>query len=64
MNGERAISAQMEMWLGQAFGTSPQYWQTLQAIYDLKRARAEMPADALRIAPYSAAGAARTPEQA
>jgi addiction module HigA family antidote len=61
MNGERAISAQMAIRLGQAFGTSPQYWQNLQAIHDLKRARAEMPADAPRIAPYSAAGAGRHP---
>jgi addiction module HigA family antidote len=55
MNGERSISAQMAIRLGQAFGTSPQYWQNLQAIYDLKRARAEMPDEALRIAQYSAA---------
>jgi addiction module HigA family antidote len=55
INGERSVSAEMAIRFGQAFGTSPQYWQNLQAIYDLKRARAEMPADALRIAPYSAA---------
>ena len=43
MNGERSISAQMAIRLGQAFGTTPQYWMNLQAIYDLKRARAEIP---------------------
>jgi addiction module HigA family antidote len=52
MDGERSISAQMAIRLGQAFGTTPQYWQDLQAIYDLKRARAEMPAEALRIEPF------------
>lgn len=50
MNGERSISAQMAIRLGQAFGTTPQSWMNLQAIYDLKRARAEMAAEALRIA--------------
>ena len=55
MNGERSVSAQMAIRLGQAFGTTPQYWMNLQAIYDLKRARAEMPADALQIASYAMA---------
>nr|WP_294543934.1 HigA family addiction module antitoxin [uncultured Rhodopila sp.] len=49
MNGDRSVSAQMAIRLGQAFGTTPQYWLNLQTIYDLKRARAEMPAKALRI---------------
>jgi addiction module HigA family antidote len=52
MNGERSVSAQMAIRLGQAFGTTPQYWMNLQMIYDLKRARAEMPVEALRIASY------------
>jgi addiction module HigA family antidote len=51
MNGERAISAQMAIWLGQAFNTTPQYWLNLQTIYDLKQARAAMPAEALHIKP-------------
>jgi antitoxin HigA-1 len=55
MNGERSISAQMAIRLGQAFGTTPQYWLNLQTIYDLKRARAEMPADALQIESYAVA---------
>ena len=55
MNGERSVSAQMAIRLGQAFGTTPQYWMNLQAIHDLKRARAEMPAEALRITPYAMA---------
>lgn len=55
MNGERSISAQMAIRLGQAFSTTPQYWLNLQAIYDLKRARAEMPAEALQIESYATA---------
>ena len=47
MNGQRSISARMALRLGQAFGTTAQYWLNLQAIYDLKRARAEMPVEAL-----------------
>jgi addiction module HigA family antidote len=54
MNGERSISAQMAIRLGQAFGTTPQYWLNLQAIYDLKQARAAMPPEALQIACYAA----------
>jgi addiction module HigA family antidote len=54
MNGERSISAQMAIRLGQAFGTTPQYWLNLQAIYDLKQARAMMPPEALQTACYAA----------
>jgi addiction module HigA family antidote len=32
MNGDRSISAEMAIRLGQAFGTTPQYWMNLQAI--------------------------------
>jgi addiction module HigA family antidote len=55
MNGQRSISAQMAIRLGQAFSTTPQYWLNLQSIYDLKRARADMPAEALQIASFTAA---------
>jgi addiction module HigA family antidote len=55
MNGERAISAQMAIRLGRAFGTTPHYWLNLQAIYDLKRAKAEMPIEVLQIESYAAA---------
>ena len=53
MNGERLISAQMAIRLGKAFDTTPRYWLNLQAIYDLKRAQAEMPAEALGIEPFA-----------
>ena len=52
MNGDRAISAQMAIRLGKAFGTTPHYWLNLQAIYDLKVARAAMPA--LEFSSYAA----------
>jgi addiction module HigA family antidote len=55
MNGERSITAQMAIRLGQAFGTTPRYWLNLQAIYDLKTAQAEMSAEALRIETYALA---------
>ena len=55
MNGERSVTAQMAIRLGQAFGTTPQYWLNLQARYDLKQARAEMPAEALQIKSYAMA---------
>jgi antitoxin HigA-1 len=53
MNGDRSISAQMAIRLSQAFGTTAQYWLNLQAIYDLKQARAEMPTEALQIQPFA-----------
>ena len=55
MNGTRSVSAQMAIRLGQAFGTTPQYWLNLQSIYDLKQARAAMPPEALQIASYATA---------
>jgi len=45
MNGHRSITAQMALRLGHAFGTTPQYWLNLQNLYDLKRAKADIPAD-------------------
>jgi addiction module HigA family antidote len=55
LNGDRSITAQMAIRLGQAFRTSPQYWMNLQAIYDLKTARASLPQEALSIEVYVAA---------
>jgi len=42
LNGERGVSAQMALRLGQAFGTGPGYWMRLQGLYEEKRARAEL----------------------
>jgi addiction module HigA family antidote len=55
MNGRRAITAQMAIRLGLAFGTTPQYWMNLQAIYDLKLAQASLPQEARSIAACIAA---------
>lgn len=55
MKEERSISAQMAIRLEQAFGTTPEYWINLQAIYDLKRARAEMPPETLEIGRFARA---------
>jgi addiction module HigA family antidote len=44
LNGERSVTAQMALRLGQAFGTTPKFWLNLQTLYDLKRATADMPA--------------------
>ncbi len=57
MNGQRSVSAQMAIRLSRAFGTTPQYWLNLQAIYDLKRAAVNMPAEAFQITTYAEVGA-------
>ena len=45
LNRERSVSALMAIRFGHAFGTTPQFWLTLQQSYDLKRAAADMPAE-------------------
>lgn len=42
LNGQRGITAQMALRLGQAFGTGPGYWMRLQGMYEVKRARVEL----------------------
>jgi|GEM_PF-7022589 len=41
VNGDRGVSAQMALHLGQAFGTGPGYWMRLQDTYEEKCARVE-----------------------
>ncbi len=55
LNGDRGVSAQMALRLGQAFGTGPGYWMRLQDIYDEKRARAELAGTLEIIRPLHAA---------
>ncbi len=55
LNGERGISAAMAIRLGLAFGTSAEYWMNLQSMYDLKRAKAELPPEGLSIPQLQAA---------
>lgn len=39
VNGKRAVTADTALRLAIYFGTSPEFWLSLQASYDLKRAR-------------------------
>jgi antitoxin HigA-1 len=38
LHGRRSISAETALRLGRYFGTSPQFWMNLQALYDLASA--------------------------
>ena len=42
LNGQRGVTAQMALRLGQAFGTGPGYWMRLQDTYEEKCARVEL----------------------
>ena len=42
VNGKRAITVDTAMRLARYFGTSPQYWLTLQTAYDLEVAAQEI----------------------
>jgi addiction module HigA family antidote len=55
LNGRRAVTAQMALRLGQAFGTGPGYWMRLQDIYEEKRARVELAGMLESIGPLHAA---------
>ena len=44
VNGTRPVTAELALLFGRAIGQSPQYWQNLQASYDLKIAEREMKA--------------------
>jgi addiction module HigA family antidote len=39
IRGTRPVTAELALLFGKAFGQSPQYWLSLQAAYDLARAR-------------------------
>jgi addiction module HigA family antidote len=38
LNGERAVTGDTALRLAHFFGTSPQFWLNLQALYELRRA--------------------------
>ena len=38
VNGERSITAETAIGLGKRFGTTAEFWMTLQSTYDLARA--------------------------
>src|ERR1700686_4381085 len=41
MNGQRAITGDTALRLGHFFGTSPEFWLNLQALYELRVAQQE-----------------------
>jgi addiction module HigA family antidote len=41
INGQRAITADTALRLGQYFGTTPEFWINLQSIYELDKAKRE-----------------------
>lgn len=41
VNGQRAITGDTALRLGHFFGTNPQFWLNLQALYDLRVAESE-----------------------
>ncbi|HMF74336.1 MAG TPA: HigA family addiction module antitoxin [Bryobacteraceae bacterium] len=41
VNGRRGITADTALRLGQYFGTTPEFWVNLQAIYELDKAKRE-----------------------
>jgi addiction module HigA family antidote len=41
INGKRAITGDTALRLGHWFGTSPQFWMNLQALYDVRMAERE-----------------------
>jgi antitoxin HigA-1 len=41
VKGERSVTADTALRLARFFGTSPEFWMNLQAMYDLTRARQE-----------------------
>jgi addiction module HigA family antidote len=38
INGKRAVTGDTALRLAHGFGTSPQFWMNLQALYDVRRA--------------------------
>ena len=41
VKGERSVTADTALRLARFFGTSPEFWMNLQAMYDLTKARVE-----------------------
>jgi addiction module HigA family antidote len=45
LNGQRAITGDTALRLGHFFGNSPQFWLSLQALYDLRTAEEKVGVD-------------------
>lgn len=50
LNGQRAITGDTALRLGHFFGTSPQFWLNLQAVYELRLAE-QKTGDAIKALP-------------
>ncbi|PJC18168.1 MAG: addiction module antidote protein, HigA family [Comamonadaceae bacterium CG_4_9_14_0_8_um_filter_57_21] len=49
LKGQRPVTAELALRLGQALRQTPQYWLNLQAAYDLKVAQLEFKANLLAV---------------
>ena len=58
VNGKRAITGDTALRLAHWFGTSPQFWMNLQALYDVRMAEQEAGTEIKRL-PTKPAGKAR-----
>ena len=50
INGQRSVTADTALRLGHWFGTTPEFWLNLQALFELRRARNEV-GDRVRSSP-------------
>jgi antitoxin HigA-1 len=50
INHNRPVTAELALLFGRAFGQTPQYWLSLQAAFDLKRAEAALGKQLLAVA--------------
>jgi len=63
MNGKRAISGDTALRLAHWFGTSPQFWMNLQALYDVRLAEQEAGKEIKALPRKPSAKAAHKPER-
>jgi antitoxin HigA-1 len=59
VRGRRHVSADTALRLGRLFGTSSEFWISLQAHHDLSKAESEAGRDLARIKPLTRRGTAR-----
>ena len=59
LNGQRAITADTALRLGQFFGTGPELWMRMQQRYDLKKAMQTLGAELNTIPHYQSDGTHR-----
>ena len=64
INGKRAISGDTALRLAHLFGTSPQFWMNLQALYDVRVAEQEAGTEIKRLPTRPATSKADRPRPA